>query len=179
MTELNWFTSMFSGKTAKGDAVSASAFNVTKIVSIFVTLFAGLTQGLKAAGIAGLSTTQMVTIWLVAAGLVVLLGVTDMVCRAYVTAKKLGSDEASVAKLGLPLVDVRTPGTDGHRDAELLGILADGSEKLAHVHWADGKGDADAWVPLADITGVHKLPAGSSNGDAEPTARTIALLTLR
>jgi hypothetical protein len=41
----NWFTSMFSGKTSDGDAVSASTFNVTKIVSIFVAFFAGLTQG--------------------------------------------------------------------------------------------------------------------------------------
>ena len=70
-------------------------------VSILVTFFAGITQGLNSAGFVGLSTTQMVRIWLVSAGLVVLLAIADMICRAYVTAKTYGFGEASVAGLNL------------------------------------------------------------------------------
>jgi len=148
----NWFTSMFSGKTSEGDAVSASTFNVTKIVSILVTFFAGITQGLKSAGFVGLSTTQMVTIWLVSAGFVVLLVIADMICRAYVTAKMYGFGEASVAGLNLPPVQVQT-GEKGHRDAELLGLLPTGSGQLAHVHWTGGNGKDgnDAYVPRDKI----------------------------
>jgi hypothetical protein len=153
MNSLNWFTSMFSGSSSEGDTVSASTFNVTKIVSIFVAFFAGITQGLTSAGVVGLSTTQMVTIWLVAAGLVVLLSITDMVCRAYVTAKMYGFGEASVAGLH-PAVHVKAKGEKGHQDAELLGILTSGSGQLAHVHWTDenGKDSKDAYVPFDEIS---------------------------
>jgi hypothetical protein len=94
----------------------------------------------------------MVTIWLVSAGLVVLLAITDMICRSYVTAKMYGFGEASVAGLNLPAVRVQT-GEKGHRDAELLGILPTGSGQLAHVHWtgSNGKDSNDAYVPRDKI----------------------------
>jgi hypothetical protein len=71
--------------------------NVTKIVSISVALFAAITQVLDAIGAISLSTTQQVTIWLVAAGLIVLLSIADMACGAYVTAATYRSGEPSVA----------------------------------------------------------------------------------
>jgi hypothetical protein len=156
----NWLTSMGSSDAAEGDVISASTLNVTKFVSFFAAMFAGVTQVLTSTNIVGLSTTQMVTIWLVVAGLVVLLAITDMICRAYATAKRFGSGEASVAKVNLPYVDVKLQG-QAPREAKLAGILAGGSDQLAHVQWvttnAEGHKELgeDAWVPVGDILRVH------------------------
>jgi hypothetical protein len=79
-----------------------STLNVTKIVSISLVLFAVITQLLDAVGAISLSTTQQVTVWLVVAGLIVLLSITDMACRAYVTAAGCRSDEPSAATPELP-----------------------------------------------------------------------------
>jgi hypothetical protein len=57
-------------------------------------MFALIAQVLAAIGAVTLSTTQQVTIWLVAAGLIVLLSIADMTCRAYVTAKRYEYSEA-------------------------------------------------------------------------------------
>jgi len=148
-----WLSTMISGKTTEGDAITASTLNVTKIVSIFVAIFAGITQWLTTADVVALSTTQMVTIWLVVAGLVVLLAITDMICRAYVTAKRYGSGEASVTGFKLPHIKVRKQGELATREAQLLGILTGGSSQLAHIQWADGsaKDGEDAWVPLNEV----------------------------
>jgi hypothetical protein len=70
-----------------------STLNVTKIVSISLVLFAVITQLLDAVGAISLSTTQQVTVWLVVAGLIVLLWIADMACRAYVTAATYRSGE--------------------------------------------------------------------------------------
>lgn len=85
--ERTWLTSMLSAEKAKEDAIVASPLNVTKVVSVLVAMFAVIAQLLAATGTISLSTTQQVTIWLVAAGLIVLLSIADMTCRAHVTAK--------------------------------------------------------------------------------------------
>jgi hypothetical protein len=98
----NRFSSMFTGGTDSRGAISAPTLNVTKIVSISVVLFAVIAQLLDAIGAISLSTTQQVTIWLVAAGLIVLLSIADMACRAHVTAAGCRSDELSAATPELP-----------------------------------------------------------------------------
>ena len=146
MKDLNWFTSMFSSDPSKGDAVSASAMNVTKIVSIFVALAAGLTQGLKSADVAPLTSNQMVVIWLTVGGLVVLICIADMFARAYVTAK---TSLAHQIKLDVPLpVDVvDLDGQHRRRSAELRYFL-DGTD-LAGIRY-DGE-DEDNYVPIEEV----------------------------
>lgn len=153
----SWFGTMISGKTTEGDAITATTLNVTKVVSFIVAIFAGITQWLSAENIVKLSTTQMVTIWLVVAGLIVLLSITDMICRAYVTAKRYGSGEASLADLNLSKVKVQKQGERRPQEAKLLGILTGGSGQFAHVEWTDvhapddKKDRNDAWVPLDEV----------------------------
>jgi uncharacterized membrane protein YqiK len=56
-------------------------------LSFVVVIFAIGTQLLAAAGAISLSTTQQLTMWLVALGLIVLLSIAYMACHAYLTAK--------------------------------------------------------------------------------------------
>ena len=77
----NWFTSMASGKR---DGFLAPAL----YVSIAIAIFVGITQGLTSAGVVGLDTGEMVTVWLWVAGLIVLLWIAYIIGRAYVTAKR-------------------------------------------------------------------------------------------
>lgn len=151
MSNQNWLSSIFSGDTSDGDAISASTLNVTKIVSIFGAIFAGVTQVLTSSGVVGLSTSQMITIWLTVAGFIVLLSIADMICRAYVTGKSYGVGEASVANLKIS-VKVQGPDKRWHEDANLLSILTGGSKPLAHVEWKNGNGKVDGWVPLDAVT---------------------------
>jgi hypothetical protein len=110
----DWLSSMFPGTKDKGDASPASTLKVTKIVSISLVLFAAITQALEAIGVISLSTTQQVTIWLVAGGLIVLLSIADMACRSYVTAKMSGSGEHAPPQPGQgPQVPVPAVSTDG------------------------------------------------------------------
>ena len=141
----NWFASMFSSEAGAGDAVSASTMNVTKIVSILVALFAGITQGLKAIGTVSLTPGQMVTIWLTSAALVVVIGVADMVCRSYVTAKGVAArEEALTAPLAVEIV-----GDGDRRSAQLLGVYDMGELSLAHVRYT---GESDTrYVALRDV----------------------------
>jgi hypothetical protein len=93
----NRFSSMLSRRMDSEGAISAPTLNVTKIVSISVALFAVIAQLLDAIGAISLSTTQQVTVWLVAAGLIVLLSIADMACRAHVTAAKYRSGKPAAA----------------------------------------------------------------------------------
>jgi len=56
-------------------------------ISIAIAIFAVVTQALAANGAISLNVTQQLTMWLVAAGLIVLLWIVYMICRAYVTAR--------------------------------------------------------------------------------------------
>ena len=83
---------------------------------------------------------------LVVAGLVVLLAITDMICRAYVTAKR--SIQTSVSGLHIP-VELHT--ADGsHRDAELHGVDAVDGARFAQVRYS-GQTE-DKWV-MFDASG--------------------------
>lgn len=143
---MNWFTSMFHGEAGESDSISASTLNVTKIVSIFVAVFAALTQGLKAADLVPLTPGQMVTIWLVVAALIVAIGISDMWARAYVTGKRFSVGEVP---LHLGTVDVDGPGMT-HRPAELLGVLARGPGSLAHVKYSNGSAE-ETYVSLNKV----------------------------
>ncbi len=145
-----WFNSMFSSETGNGDVVSASTMNVTKIVSIFVGGFAAITQGLNAIDVVTLDANQMLVIWLVVATLIVLLGVTDMICRSYVTAKLYTAGEARLTAMGLPKVTVAESGkSPAHQDATLIGILpAGGTTPLAHVRL---NGSKEEYVELSRV----------------------------
>jgi hypothetical protein len=78
--------SIFQGKTAL-------------IISIFIVIFAVTTQLLAATSAISLSTTLQLTMWLIAAGLIVLLWIPDIASHAYVTAKR--PDEGSGPRGGM------------------------------------------------------------------------------
>ena len=67
------------------------------VVSIIIAIFAVVTQLLNAIDAASLSTTQMLTAWLVAIGLIVLLWIAYMICLAYLTAGR-EKDEAAAKR---------------------------------------------------------------------------------
>jgi len=90
-------SSVRHGKAAERDGFLTPAL----YVSIAIAIFAVVTQLLAATGAASLSTTQQLTMWLVAAGLIVLLWIAYMICRAYVTARaeKAEAEQARAAAL--------------------------------------------------------------------------------
>src|SRR5215469_17592313 len=97
MTWGGWSRS--SWNTPDERAFSAKAVNNTPVVLSFaVVVFAIVTQLLDAADVISLSTTQQLTMWLVALGLVVLLSIAYMACHAYLTANNSPPD-ASVGVL--------------------------------------------------------------------------------
>ena len=150
---MDWFKSMFSNDTSPGDVISASTLNVTKIVTFFTAIFAGITQVLTSTNVVGLSTTQMVTIWLVVAGLVVLLAITDMIVRGYVTGKR--SVPASVSGLDVP-VEVSKQDGGGHLHAAMIEIESVGEQgRFAHIQWNENGHEKDKWVALNDIIPAH------------------------
>jgi hypothetical protein len=170
--ESDRLSSMFSGKKDRGDASSASTPNVTKIVSISVALFAAITQVLEAIGAISLSTTQQVTIWLVAGGLIVLLSIADMACRAYVTAKTCRSGESSPAPPDLPSTTALEPTGQGS-PKPLQVVPTAGPDRPTPVPLKDGNAGDDAPVlqngprlpvNLADVfpQGCYLVPASIS-----------------
>ena len=72
------------GRTDGRNTFSASALNVTTLVSIFVVaVFAVVTQLLAASGAISLCTTLQLTMWLVALGFIVLLAIAYMFSRIF------------------------------------------------------------------------------------------------
>ena len=142
----NWFTTIFTGKTTEGDVVSATTMNVTKIVPFFLTIPAAITQWLDAQDKITLSTNQMITIWLVLAGLTVALVATDMICRTWGTVR--GASVGDIDFVGNPAVKVNLP-----RDGQVV-------EKDAVLHRLHGAFAQVELVPskeeiLVPVNSVH------------------------
>ena len=76
-------SSIRPGKTAPRDGFLAPAL----AASIAIAIFAVVTQLLASTGATSLSTTQQLTMWFAAGGLIVLLWIAYMACHAYVTAR--------------------------------------------------------------------------------------------
>lgn len=159
--ERTWLTSMLSAEKAKEDAIVASPLNVTKVVSVLVAMFAVIAQVLAAAGAVTLSTTQQVTIWLVAAGLIVLLSIADMTCRAYVTAKRYEYSEA-VQALRRSRAEQGGPGPQspeqpvqpkaGNRDdGKGAGVSPNGAELCQHHHAKASRNGSRLTVSMEDV----------------------------
>ena len=141
-------------RKAKGDAVSAPALDVTMIVvSSFLVIFAVIAQLLTTTGSSRLDTTQMVTIWLVVAGLIVLLSITYMICRAHMTVSRDVSGEAPVTEQQLPHgIKIVQQGVPARREAQWIGILTTESGLLAHIKYDDG---SEAKVPLNQVYSLN------------------------
>lgn len=157
---MNWFTSIFSGKTTSGDVISASTMNITKIISIPAAACAAFTQALEASNQIELTAGQMVAIWLTVAGLIVVLAITDMACRAYVTGKSLGlGGEALLTDLGLTTFDVDVSdasSADGHKEAYLIGIVAGATPPRAHVRYKEVPNKVKAHDEYVALSRVHE-----------------------
>jgi hypothetical protein len=75
-------------ETPDEGAFSVAVLNVTPVVlSFVVVIFVVATQLLAATDAISLSTTQQLTMWLGALGLIVLLSIAYMACHAYLTAR--------------------------------------------------------------------------------------------
>jgi hypothetical protein len=99
---------------------------------ISVLLFAIITQVLEAIGAISLTTTQQVTIWLVAGVLIVLLLIADMACRAYLTAKTYGPGEQPPTPAnGSGVTDLKPTVLGPHEPPQP--VQADGSDVRAPV----------------------------------------------
>jgi hypothetical protein len=90
------------GRQETTDGLLAPALGI----SIAIALFAVVVQSLAANGAISLSATQQLTLWLVAAGLVVLLWIAYMICHAYLTARA-GKAEAEQARSAAAEADAR------------------------------------------------------------------------
>lgn len=126
-------------KTAGRDAFLAPALGV----SIAIAIFAVVTQSLDATGAISLSTTQQLTMWLVAVGLIVVLWIAYMICSAYVTART-----------------VQAKAEQARAAAEANARLAE-APAVSGSHWKDGSAeeDEDAWIPpdeLRHLDGIER-----------------------
>lgn len=151
----SWLTTIFTGNTTADDKISATTMNATKIVSFFVALFGGLTQVLKLTDVVKLSAGDMVTIWLTVGGLVVLLVIADMACRAYVTGKPAPArGETNLEQLQLGTIRVADePGNNaGQRDAKLVGLIP-GAKPWVHVRVSSNGQSFEEYV---DPSRVHQ-----------------------
>jgi hypothetical protein len=139
-------------------------------VSIAIAIFAVVTQFLAATGAISLSTTQQLTMWLVAAGLIVLLWIAYMAVQAQ-------------ARLGKALEATAAAG----RDAEAVRKAAD--ERVARAERtaaermaAAGRGDTgvsaesraaeaesrDAWVPPDKLRRLEGARRSVTTADVFP-----------
>ena len=112
-------------------------------VSIAIAIFAVVTQSLDATGAISLSTTQQLTMWLVAVGLIVVLWIAYMICSAYVTART-----------------VQAKAEQARAAAEANARLAE-APAVSGSHWKDGSAeeDEDAWIPpdeLRHLDGIER-----------------------
>lgn len=88
------------------------------VVSTLIAVFAVVTQLLNATNVASLSTTQMLTAWLVAVGLIVLLWIAYMISSAYVTAKRPKEALADVERAAVDVERAKGRAEQAAKDAE-------------------------------------------------------------
>ena len=122
------------------------------VISIVIAIFAVVTQLLDATGATSLSATQQLTMWLGAAGLIVLLWIAYMICRAYVTARSEKAEaekaRADKAKAEAP----QAPAVAAEAERWLSGAkAATGLEtKAAQEQIAQAQRDAEEQKALAE-----------------------------
>jgi hypothetical protein len=158
-----------SGRTARRNVFSASVFNATTLVSIFVVaIFAVVTQLLAASGAISLSTTLQLTMWLVALGFIVLLAIAYMFFRVFERVFEAattspakhdgnaGTWRRSPDANGQKRTDAQEDGPFGH-DAGSPTNPTDGPPQFMPGWIPDGsalKGE-DTWVPPDDLRYLH------------------------
>jgi hypothetical protein len=155
--------------TAKGDAFLTAAV----AVSIAIAIFAVVTQCLAATGAISLSTTQQLTMWLVAAGLLVLLWIAYMavtaqarMAEAVVAATAAAEREAAAAR-----DDARVQVAEANRAAEERVAAAqrerDHTVAIAESRAAEAE-SRDAWVPPDKLRLLDGSARSVTNADVFP-----------
>jgi hypothetical protein len=157
------FSSNRQEKTAETDGFLVPALGI----SIAIAIFAVLTQSLDATGAISLSTTQQLTMWLVAIGLIDLLWIAYMICRAYVTARAGRAEAEQAGAAALEANEGRTEALAALAVAEQK--AKDAQKQLDQLqHHGAGPGaagpfppapspngsageDEDAWVPPDEL----------------------------
>jgi hypothetical protein len=151
----------FSRDTAEGDAFSASVPKITTLVLGLVVIFAVLTQLLAAIGAISLSTTQQLSMWLVALGLIIVLWIGYMACLAYVTANTTRPD---AVKHAVPA------GVQANRDGH--GNVGAAGSRIAGMRTI-GDGYGNLGTADSHIAGVHTHGDGrAEHADKAEQART-------
>jgi hypothetical protein len=120
------------------------------VVSAIIAIFAVVTQLLNATNAASLSTTQMLTAWLVSVGLIVLLWIAYMISSAYMNARTEEAEQALTA----------VAEANRQRDEALAADTAEHKTEAAQEHEQGGDGlrqgaspeeDGHAWVPPDEL----------------------------
>ena len=129
-------------------------------ISIAIAIFAIVTQSLAANGAISLSATQQLTLWLVAAGFIVLLWIAYMICRAYLTARA-GRAEIEQARSAAAEADAR-------RD-EALAAQAAAEQKVkgAQEQLDQAREDAEQARAAVAAAIVHRDEALAAQAAAE------------
>jgi hypothetical protein len=171
-----------AGETARENAslASASALNVTTLVSIFVVaIFAVVTQLLTASGAISLSTTLQLTMWLVALGFIVLLAIAYMFFRVFERAREtppvppdgLAENFESLRKRIPPQLNNRAQErAQLGQDAGSRGNSTDGPRQFI-LDWSpDGSTQRaeDAWIPPKELRHLDGTEYSVSTEDVFP-----------
>ena len=130
-------------------------------ISIAIAIFAVVTQALAANGAISLNVTQQLTMWLVAAGLIVLLWIVYMICRAYVTARA-GKAETEQAQSAAAEANARRDEAVAAQAAaeQKVKDAQEQEAKVARGPWKAGSQgeDGHAWVPPAELRRLDGSP---------------------
>ena len=98
------------------------------VVSIIIAIFAVVTQLLNATGAASLSTTQILTTWLVSVGLIVLLWIAYIVSSAYLDAR---AEHANAEQQNIRAEQAAKDAEKAAKDAEQQRARAEEAEAKA------------------------------------------------
>jgi hypothetical protein len=160
------------GRTDGRNTFSASALNVTALVSIFVVaVFAVVTQLLAASGAISLSTTLQLTMWLVALGFIVLLAIAYMFSRVFerVYDTSTTPQEEYDGNAGTVWASAPVPDANG-QDTGSLRNPTDGPPRFIPGWAPDGSAlkAEDTWVPPDELRHLDGSEYSVSTEDVFP-----------
>ena len=144
------------GKRAERNEFLATAL----WVSIVIALFAVVTQFLDATSATSLSATQQLMVWLVAWGLIVLLWIAYMFCRAYVTARPEQA-EAEQARVAAAKANARLA------EALAAKAVAEQVAKAAQEQIAQARPDADQQRARVEQADAEQARVAAAEANAQ------------
>jgi hypothetical protein len=159
------------GRPSSGEKTAERDGFLTPVlaVSIAIAIFAVVTQSLVAIGAISLSTTQQLTMWLVAAGLIVLLWIAYIAMQAQARLADAMVATADAAKAAREAAEARA---DKAEQAIAEGMAAarrgrDDKEASAKSRAAEAE-SRDAWVPPGKLRRLNGPEQSVTTADLFP-----------